>query len=353
MTVSRESRTSSADAPSGMASPVVTIRLINGLDLSTFVSEILGPLAEEFAFIESVTPRLCVAGPYGTTRPPAGSYHVGYLCENIWPEPSTYDWCFGTWDEDVVRRPNYTRITWHGFDARQLIKTEGKISAWLAQPRQFCNFFYSNSVPYRERFCRALAQYRAIDCPGSSLRNMPAIDDGSAYGKWDRKRAFLANYRFTIAFENSSAPGYQTEKILDPMMAGSIPIYRGNPGIAEHFNPRSFIDAQAILPPPCRTLDRLLRRLGRRTLRDYCPGTYAKPRDRVQRRLRRLATQVADLLLSAQGWRALVDYVREIDCDRDRYESMLHEPWFPDNRPPADDHMRQRWRHILQQCATA
>ena len=37
----------------------------------------------------------------------------------------------------------------------------------------------------------------------------------------------------TIAFENSSFPGYTTEKIFEPMLEGSIPIYWGNPRVDE------------------------------------------------------------------------------------------------------------------------
>jgi len=58
----------------------------------------------------------------------------------------------------------------------------------------------------------------------------------------DDKIAFLRNYKFTIAFENSSHPGYTTEKILHPFVANSIPIYWGNPLVAKDFNPKSFIN---------------------------------------------------------------------------------------------------------------
>jgi hypothetical protein len=37
-------------------------------------------------------------------------------------------------------------------------------------------------------------------------------------------------------------PGYTTEKIMDAMMVRSVPIYWGNPKIAEEFNPRSFLN---------------------------------------------------------------------------------------------------------------
>ncbi len=42
--------------------------------------------------------------------------------------------------------------------------------------------------------------------------------------------------------ENTYFPGYNTEKITDPFVARSVPIYKGDPRIAETFNPRAFIN---------------------------------------------------------------------------------------------------------------
>lgn len=47
---------------------------------------------------------------------------------------------------------------------------------------------------------------------------------------------FIKNYKFTIAFENSSVPGYTTEKLLEPIMMKSLPIYYGNPLVQHDFN---------------------------------------------------------------------------------------------------------------------
>ena len=57
------------------------------------------------------------------------------------------------------------------------------------------------------------------------------------------KRAFLADHRFTIAFENESYPGYTSEKIAEPMLVNSIPIYWGDPLIGRDFNTWSFLSA--------------------------------------------------------------------------------------------------------------
>lgn len=102
--------------------------------------------------------------------------------------------------------------------------------------RKFCNFVYTNSKianPIRIRFFHLLSQYKPIDSGGRYLNNIgnPVND----------KIDFIKDYKFTIAFENSSVSGYTTEKLTDPMKVNSIPIYWGNPDVDLDFNPKSFI----------------------------------------------------------------------------------------------------------------
>ena len=73
------------------------------------------------------------------------------------------------------------------------------------------------------------------------------VDSGGRYrnnvgGPVNNKISFLQNYRFSMAFENSSYSGYTTEKILDSKLAGTIPIYFGNPRIYDDFQRGSFIN---------------------------------------------------------------------------------------------------------------
>lgn len=42
---------------------------------------------------------------------------------------------------------------------------------------------------------------------------------------------FVAQYKFTIAFENAVCEDYITEKLWRPLTVGSIPIYLGSPSI--------------------------------------------------------------------------------------------------------------------------
>lgn len=100
---------------------------------------------------------------------------------------------------------------------------------------KFCNFIYTN--PYckpRNLFFKKLNKYKKVDSGGRHLNNL-----GYTVGN---KLEFINNYKFTIAFENASTPGYTTEKIIEPFMVKSIPIYWGNPLVASEFNPESFIN---------------------------------------------------------------------------------------------------------------
>jgi len=56
------------------------------------------------------------------------------------------------------------------------------------------------------------------------------------------KIEFLKRYKFNIAFENASLPGYTTEKLVEAMAARCLPIYWGNPLIHREFNPKSFLN---------------------------------------------------------------------------------------------------------------
>lgn len=57
-------------------------------------------------------------------------------------------------------------------------------------------------------------------------------------------------YKFALCFENGRYPGYVTEKIIDCLVAGVVPIYLGAPDIAEHVPVEAFVpftDAQGIV----------------------------------------------------------------------------------------------------------
>lgn len=120
-------------------------------------------------------------------------------------------------------------------------------SLWARAKTRFCNFVASNSrlgnTQVRERFVRQLMTHRPVDCPGRVFNNtQPLPPNVRGSNAWLAKLEFLSSYRFTIAFENTSADGYITEKIVHPFIAGSIPVYWGSPDVAERYNPDAFVN---------------------------------------------------------------------------------------------------------------
>lgn len=217
----------------------VKIKFQNGLGFDS-VMQILGDLVNEYDFIDSCEPDVVIFGPYGNDVPPTGSYQrVGYYCECITPDMNICEWAFGIPCEEEINNPRYKRIQWHGINPQSLVKNIN-VDKVYDQKTKFCNFLYSNPIPYREQFFKQLSLYKKVDAPGKSMNNMPRIDEQYKGNTWKIKRDFLKPYKFTIAFESYSYPGYQTEKLYDAMQMNSIPIYCGDPLVNEVFNPKKF-----------------------------------------------------------------------------------------------------------------
>ena len=111
---------------------------------------------------------------------------------------------------------------------------------------RFCSFTVSNSSNMmRNGFFQQLNQYKRVHSYGKVLPNDFTLQQLSVPGKYwrDVKDEFFLNHthKFSIAFENTNFPGYTTEKLMDAFLAGSLPIYSGNPQIAREFNPNAFI----------------------------------------------------------------------------------------------------------------
>jgi hypothetical protein len=90
----------------------------------------------------------------------------------------------------------------------------------------------------RNYFFHELSNYKIVDSGGRFLNNtgLPV----------ENKMEFIKDYKFVIAFENSSYPGYTTEKLIEPFLVNSIPIYWGNPVVGKDFNTKSFINIEDV-----------------------------------------------------------------------------------------------------------
>ena len=148
----------------------------------------------------------------------------------------------------------------------------------LAQKTGFCAYVMTNTkncAPEREQLVEALETYKSVALGGKWRNNVG--------GPVPDKITFQTAYKFVLAVENYSAPGYLTEKFAQAAKSNAIPIYWGDPTITQFINPKAFINCHDFS-----SMDALLAR------------------------------------------------VRELDCDDDAYRAMLSEPWFINSEEPRE-----------------
>jgi len=153
----------------------------------------------------------------------------------------------------------------------------------LKEKNKFCAFVYSNcdrkfkGVSDREDFFELLQKMSGnrVDSWGKCKNNMKLDHPNSHH---DNHKMF-SKYKFVIAFENEYVDGYISEKITNPMLAGSIPIYLGCKNVDKHFNIDSFIN-----------------------VRQY------------------------------DSWEKCIDYILHLDKDNEAYEKIFKNPWLKDNK---------------------
>ncbi|WP_309385524.1 glycosyltransferase family 10 domain-containing protein [Cerasicoccus frondis] len=194
-------------------------------------------------------------------------------------------------DPRNLRLPFYVLV---GEGPEPLIRQDAAAEAALRGRRtRFCSFVTSNANPRRTArrlsFFHKLHAQRHVDSGGRAFNNVggPVAD----------KHAFIKGGRFCLSMENYAMPGYTTEKLYHSMAARCIPIYWGNPDVAEDFNPASFID-------------------------------------------------IADFASDAEA----IDYILEVDRD-EQLQAKYHEaPYFPNNEPTKyfrDDYLLPQLEEIF------
>jgi len=205
--------------------------------------------------------------------------------ENVPPDWLSTDWAL-TFEH--LDHPRHFRLPLWPFsmEPERLVKPAEPLDpeAILAGRTRFCGFVVSNPLcAARNEFFRRLSKYKRVDSGGKLFNNVG--------GRVADKLAFLAECRFTIAFENESHPGYTTEKVAEAMLVNSIPIYWGDPLVGCDFDTTSFL-----------------------SYHDTPPGPGLS------------ASAALDLL---------VDRVVAADRDPDLYAALLGRPWYRGNRVPA------------------
>lgn len=133
-------------------------------------------------------------------------------------------------------------------------------------------YIASNPVPHRDAYVAELMRHVPIDSLGSCLRNA-SIEGFVTGNRNEGARAsilsVLPRYKFYLAFENSIATDYVTEKVFHALACGVVPIYCGAHNVHD-FMPAAdaIIDASDFASP--RELAAYLRFL------DHDDAAYAK-----------------------------------------------------------------------------
>ena len=122
----------------------------------------------------------------------------------------------------------------------------------MARKSKFCAFVVSNpNNPVRNAAFQCLNQYKSVDSAGALFNTMgPILEAGPGGGGGERKKfEFLKDYKFCLAYENSSSQGYTTEKYLHAKAAGCIPIYWGDPWVTRDFDMAGALNVQNVKSP--------------------------------------------------------------------------------------------------------
>lgn len=206
--------------------------------------------------------------------------YLRYKCHRVflgW-ENVRADWSCSDYvlDSDFVTgNPRHKRWPiWAAWKIQKLVEPK-PLEVFLKKRKFACMVVSNPHAKERIEFFHRLSKYKKVDSGGRYLNNI----GGPIANKMD----FIKDYKFVISFENSSHPGYTTEKLIEPMLANGIPVYWGNPQVNRDFNTRSFVHV----------------------------NQYA-------------------------SFEEAVEAVIQLDKNDDEYLRMIREPWFDNNQIPHE-----------------
>lgn len=233
-----------------MAKPILNIQFTDFYsDFDMHDNPITRILEKRYHVVLSETPDFVFYSCYGCRflNYPA-SVRICVISENVIPDFNVCDYAIGF--SHIQFDDRYLRHYLGRPLPQPALQYRDGLPDTMAQ-RQFCNFVYSNAdsgegASLRQAFCTKLMEYKHVDCPGRVMNNMalPAFERRATDWR-TQKMAFLAQYKFTIAFENSSTSGYMTEKMYHPLCANSIPIYWGDCHASRSVNSKAFVNVHA------------------------------------------------------------------------------------------------------------
>ncbi len=251
-------------------------------------------LQDKYDVIYSDDPDFLLYGPFGKEHLKYHCVRIFYTGENVRTNWNIADYGidfdFMDFGERHLRMP-----LWGQFSNRKISKP-----IKFKKAKKFCSLLVSNGGQWRDEAFRILNTYKRVDSGGAWENNL-------GYRVKDKQK-WLEQYKFNLCFENSSYPGYLTEKLFDAFSAGCIPIYWGDRSL------RCEMDdvGGGVLETNYLAIDTSIPKISPHLI-DY----YINPKS----------------FINAHAFptlEALLDEVKRIDNDEQAYLSMLHEPIFLD-----------------------
>ena len=110
---------------------------------------------------------------------------------------------------------------------------------------KFCAFMYYQSYGHRDKWFHVLNQYQPVDALGRACNNVPLETTRFVHNEKETYNdiavRYYSTYQFVLAIENQWLEGYFTEKLINPILAGSIPLYWGHPKVFDYINKKRVI----------------------------------------------------------------------------------------------------------------
>jgi hypothetical protein len=197
-------------------------------------------LSEKYEVEISEDPDILFYSCYGWNYLKYKCVRIYYTAENKKTDFSACDFSISF---EFLERRNHYRLPFYAYHILKdnLLEkinkpiTEDEASAIWRTKNKFCCMVVSNSnAKKRLEFFHKLSEFKNVDSGGLTLNNVN--------GRVKNKNEFSEKYKFILAFENESFPGYLTEKIVDAFLVNAIPIYWGDPFVSNEFNKERFLN---------------------------------------------------------------------------------------------------------------
>lgn len=123
---------------------------------------------------------------------------------------------------------------------------ERRILSMDCKPKKFfCAFMYYCSYPHRDHYFHLLSSYKKVTALGKACSTKENACTRFINTKEqtynDIAVRFYSSFQFVLAIENTWKEGYFTEKLINPIIAHSIPIYWGHPSVFQYINKKRVI----------------------------------------------------------------------------------------------------------------